>query len=349
MSRSTSNAIARAALFASAFGCRGIDGSAVDAVPAASGWDGPSVAHAYDPIAVDTDPADTPPGPEPLDAVALATRRPPLVHVDYQNGCALEEEGKAFCWGNREYVFRDMDQGPFDVICNKALSPMAIRRGEPGLFFPVADSYTLGGFEMAAEPYSWVDLDCGVTDGSGACGIDTDGALHCYRANAGDIPTGSGWVKVSIGYRTVCALHSTDGVQCWGSSERLGDFSYSVPPAVDVDVGPGGACVITPERTVVCDGSEPGIVDGVPPNLDEVWRLAVGHVFACALKLSGEVVCWGGTSAAPNSEVIDEAPVTHDFVALDVNFAHACAIRSNGTVECWGVEDRGVLDPPTPP
>ena len=72
---------------------------------------------------------------------------------------------------------------------------------------------------------------------------------------------------------------------------------------------------------------------------------AQGEV-ACAPMESGLMRCWG----EPRRAVVDEAPSSGTFLALDIGRApssehaaeHACAIETDGDLRCWG-DDHGII------
>lgn len=73
------------------------------------------------------------------------------------------------------------------------------------------------------------------------------------------------------------------------------------------------------------------------PQLTDATRIAVGGLRACALRASGDVVCWhrGGTPE-PIAEV-------HEAVAITLGARHACALLRSHEVACWGNGEHGQL------
>jgi alpha-tubulin suppressor-like RCC1 family protein len=82
-----------------------------------------------------------------------------------------------------------------------------------------------------------------------------------------------------------------------------------------------------------------------------VVAVGTGDLFACLLRGSGAVECWGaavladgGASASPVPMVGLESGAS----ALSVGARHACAVKGDGGVACWGWNDHGQLGDPNP-
>ncbi|MEY4066478.1 MAG: hypothetical protein RIR26_2686, partial [Pseudomonadota bacterium] len=129
-------------------------------------------------------------------------------------------------------------------------------------------------------------------------------------------------VQVVAGTDFTCALRNDGAVYCWGlnSSGQVGDgtiINKSVPTAVS---GLGTAS---------------GVVS-----------LTAGAQHACALKATGETVCWGAngsgqlgdgsTSQRTSPVVVSGTTGGSTIVALSAGSAHTCAVRWDGTASCWG-------------
>ena len=141
-------------------------------------------------------------------------------------------------------------------------------------------------------------------------------------------------VAVSSGPLGSCALLASGEVACWGLSDdgRLGDgnedLEYCHPNGLN--------CSRTPVLVA---------------NLTDAVGVSVSSTSACAIRSSGDIVCWG-TDVHP---VDDETwtyethwtPVEIDGVsdAIDVSTgSQPCAVTADGTVTCWTAFDD---DPPS--
>ena len=180
-------------------------------------------------------------------------------------------------------------------------------------------------------------------------------------------------VELVCGYHHSCVRHKSGEVSCWGRSYHgeLGSGTTD-PTHVPVKVtglaeveqlgaGDGFACARVKGGKVWCWGTAAdgrlgtGETEGVQAapaavkELSDAKQLGVGRAHACAVKGSGELVCWGenargqlgrgdevtGSSSTP-VVVAGLAGVT--LVAGGGN--HTCALTEAG-LRCWGSIDYG--------
>ena len=142
---------------------------------------------------------------------------------------------------------------------------------------------------------------------------------------------------LSLGNNHTCALENTGKVLCWGegASGRLGNDAED-----DKD-----------HPVYVVDG------DGSEGHLTGIVEISLGNDFACALKNTGKVLCWGyggsgrlGNDAGDDKDhpvyVVDgDGSTNHliDIVQVSAGASHACALRNTGEVLCWGEGASGQL------
>ncbi|MBL8777231.1 MAG: hypothetical protein JNK12_14910 [Acidimicrobiales bacterium] len=150
-----------------------------------------------------------------------------------------------------------------------------------------------------------------------------------------------GWHRPSIGY--TCALLDDGSVKCWGGNAYgqlgqgvltpLGDQDGEMAALAPVDLGPG--------RTALA-------VDA-------------GAEFACAIRDTHDVVCWGETDGVhTDRHDVDDSvgddpgemgsalvPVNlgpgRTATAISVSDTHACALRDDQRLVCWGQNNDGQL------
>ncbi len=127
-----------------------------------------------------------------------------------------------------------------------------------------------------------------------------------------------------------CALR-TGKVFCWGS-----DYSGQL--------GDGGSTAF--RRTMAA-------VQG----LDGATKVTAGGLHTCAIRGTGEVVCWGdnvvgqvGNEGVPiglhgHTPVPVGVPGLVDATDVSAGTGHTCAIRTGGQVVCWGDNEYGQLGP----
>jgi len=178
------------------------------------------------------------------------------VAIGYDFICALHDDGLVRCWNRSRTAYM-----------NPLTESPAVLDFGPGKIMK--------------------DLDAGW---SGACSVGTDDAGYCWNMGDMDIPIGPiadfgagvRVQKISTAARSTCAVMSTGATRCWGSNifsgaQALGDRAgllgladdkcdvYALSgagevvlgnfPTVDVSAGISHSCVLSPQGTVKCWGS----------------------------------------------------------------------------------------------
>jgi alpha-tubulin suppressor-like RCC1 family protein len=93
-----------------------------------------------------------------------------------------------------------------------------------------------------------------------------------------------------------------------------------------------------------------GLVEDAPVGTFQSVSCGYGH--ACAVRTTGEVVCWGlpnKSDGAPNitdQGQATDAPVTANFQHVGVDSSHSCAVTTDNKVMCWGSDGGGKSTPP---
>lgn len=218
------------------------------------------------------------------------------------------------------------------------------------------------------------------------------GSNHRGESGAGDGPRARPTVvdglppatALAAGDSFSCALASGEA-WCWGR-DPLRDGRDPTPArvagisgALELAAGDGHACARLGDGRVLCfgTGAKGQLGDGRPPDmvpsrsphappyarprlaevadLDDARAIAVGGSFACALRQSGAVTCWGegrsgelGDGAPPREDGRNTpAPVAglDDVVELAAGSAHACARLTSGALRCWGYNEFGQAGP----
>jgi alpha-tubulin suppressor-like RCC1 family protein len=202
--------------------------------------------------------------------------------------------------------------------------------------------------------------------GHHTCALSTSGAVSCWGANnSGQLGNGSvvfqsdvalpvnglpePAIAISAGDAHTCAVTSSGGAWCWGSSSfgQLGN-----PQAVPV-----GVSSVTPVQVL-------GV--NMKP-LTGFSSVSAGTTSTCGL-ISGLVACWGDVNPDPKGSALDflgNGPPTNSSPAatvlvgpqseasVSVNGGTTCLV-SKGSVQCWGFNSAGELgngmmgDSPTP-
>ncbi len=154
-------------------------------------------------------------------------------------------------------------------------------------------------------------------------------------ASEGDVDVGGDVVEIAAGARHTCALLTTGDVRCWGAGDR-GQLGYANTENIGDTEAPASAGNVNVGAKVA--------------------QVVAGNNVTCALRVDGDVTCWGdgayGALGYANTENIgdDEEPasagtvdVGGKVVQLAVRESHVCALLATGSVRCWGRNNLGQL------
>lgn len=272
--------------------------------------------------------------------------------------CGLRPGGAVYCWGAGQ-------NGQLGVIgASRARTPLA-----------VIGSYTAA--DVSAGDQYWCELRQGgkvACTGTGALGqLGTGGiSLEQYPHEVVGLPAAT---KIDAGRATACAT-TADGLYCWGDASYgqtgTGDLIFdpvttpqkvpNVAPPVDVSVGSVHVCAVQANGQVQCWGStEDGrlgndrssaITESGPlvTGITDATAVAAGQRHTCALRASGEVLCWGGNvlgqlGHGPGPATNTPTPVSGltGVTQISTNTSATCAVKTDGTVWCWGEGSLGQL------
>lgn len=286
---------------------------------------------------------------------------------NWGQSCAVTASGGAMCWGWND--FGQLGDGtktqrtlPTDVSeLTSGVSKIAAGYGHTcalttgggvkcwgGDFSPDSNQGQLGNGSNAA---SLVPVDViGLGSGAGAqaiatgkaftCAVTAMGGAKCWGANDFDqlgdndpmfldqntpvdvFGLTSGVASLATGEAHACALTTAGGVKCWGlaNTGALGNNSHgnlTQPIASDVT----------------------GLTSGVA-------AITAGSQHTCAMKSTGEVLCWGrndvgqvgdGTTTQRNTPV----SVATGAVAIAAGSFHTCMLTAPGVSQCWGNNAQG--------
>jgi alpha-tubulin suppressor-like RCC1 family protein len=180
---------------------------------------------------------------------------------------------------------------------------------------------------------------------SHTCALKPDGTAVCWGANSngelgiGVITTTQSTATVAVvdltqavalatGKQHTCALHGGGAVSCWGENSRgqLGNGTF---------VGTGSTGITRPAAV-------PGISDAV--------ALAAGDFHTCALRATGQLLCWGinasgqlGDGTTNNTATPTAVLGLGNIVAVGASTNNTCALTAQGTMFCWGSNNKGQL------
>ncbi len=272
------------------------------------------------------------------------------IHAGERSTCLLRSNGKVLCWGS---VAGAGNTGYSPRVVS-ALGPVLDITSAGSRAYAVLESGRVVSFSSAewdapvAEPVT----DGVAIDSSGVnntCVLRESGLVSCWGTNAYgeagvgmtgavDTPTTvSGLndaIQISLGQLHACALHQGGAPTCWGynGQGRLGDG----------ETGSASA----PRPVVITAGSSEAYQD--------FEQIAAGSSHTCALRVNGDVLCWGyNTSQQLGTEYPETTqslvPVIVEGLSGVVSVhsspyaTHTCALHDDGTVSCWGGNAYGQL------
>jgi DNA-binding CsgD family transcriptional regulator len=239
------------------------------------------------------------------------------------HACAVRESGEVDCWGDTHYPWVNPQRTCEVFLCLRA----GVLDVPPGRYRSVAvgSNHTCALRESGeiacwglprygltgAPPGQYRQLE---TAGGYACAIRESGEIACWTGGGTesvDAPAGT-YRSLRLGNHA-CAIRESGEIDCWGDTYVQSGECGLLPCVLDFRYEGGD--------------NDYGQLAAPPGKYRSV---AVGSKHTCALRESGEVVCWGGnrfgeTSAPPGK-----------FRLLEGGDHYACATRELGEVACWG-------------
>ena len=172
-------------------------------------------------------------------------------------------------------------------------------------------------------------------------------------------------VELAVGMSSTCARRATGAVACWGSNDSgvLGDGTKTdrgtpkdVPGLTrieEITLGSRHACARTRGRVLCWGANEEGqLGDGTTierrrpvavVGIDDAIAISAdGEEHTCALRASGQVLCWGannvfqlGMGSGPSRSTPQDIAGLADATAISAGGDESCAIRKDRSVVCW--------------
>ncbi|MBU1238372.1 hypothetical protein KKF84_18035 [Myxococcota bacterium] len=322
-----------------------------------------------------SEPVVTPTSTMVTDAVALS--------IGWDNGCYLNADGDAFCWGDNRYG----QVG--DNTETDRLSPAAVTHSGTG-FASISSGY---GFSCAVDlegtGYCWgAALD-------GRLGNNVTGLATFSVPQAVETTNLQGTLtRIAAGKQHACALDVNGQAYCWGNNlggkcgTGAAAANYTIPTPVsttrvftDICAGGNHSCTLDTLGAPWCWGDnsvgqlgnlateggvarDPVAVNGV--NNVVFTSIACAQTFestlaypshTCALDSSGHIWCWGsgalgqlGNGATPDYSVVPvqvTRPVGVTFTSVTAGRDHTCAGDDSGQVWCWGSNEQHQINDST--
>ena len=216
----------------------------------------------------------------------------------------------------------------------------------------------VGGGPSGSTVSTTVPVTSGVSAASGATWVRLPVPVMERVDPVVEEVSGGGFTSVSAGWSYSCGLRVDRSVECWewradlsGHPDRMmgirslddpellwsKDLADGTPPGgefVMVDAGWAYACGIRPTGGVECWGWNPVAV--LEPPGGEFTSVSAGLEHACALRSGGEVECWGFSSQWKGVLVLPDGPFTAIAAGVVLRSGFLCGLRPGGEVECWG-------------
>ena len=269
--------------------------------------------------------------------------------------CGLRTDGSVVCWGDDR-----RGQSSVPPALRKARSARAIATGQRHSCAVRAD-YTVTCWGRSDLGQLRVPADLGpvtaLSAGSGSdhtCAIKANGAVACWGdaryGQVSQVPAGTDWVEISVGYVHTCGRRADGTVACWRIKETTS------PPMSSFALIIHNSCGIRQADShlqcwgalLTFDGAHRW-VDGRGVYPVAFKAVSHGEDNLCGiLKEDSTLECWGGldgsrTNITPPSDL--------GTVKAIGTFQHnACAVKTDDTLTCWGkYGSAGENDPNTVP
>ena len=243
------------------------------------------------------------------------------------HACALNIEGKVFCWGRQS----DGQLG------NGATSTAHINYPATVDLSNIVQIASLDRHTCAlgsdGEVFCW---GRGVL---GQLGNNADGSQNLpVKVVAQDSTTDplTGIIQIAIGSNHTCALNFAGEVFCWGQGTygQRGD-----------------------NRTTNINYPVKVVSDSVGTPLSNIAQVVTGSSHTCALNNDGNVFCWGygangrlghgedGNSSLPVSVVESDGSqsLLSNVTQISAGYRHTCTLKTDSTLVCWGLGDNGQI------
>jgi alpha-tubulin suppressor-like RCC1 family protein len=273
--------------------------------------------------------------------------------------CALDLEGRAWCWGSNAGFQLGVEQtasecGSPAVPCS--LVPVLVGTGRTFIAISAGRAHTCA-LATDSVPFCW--------------GSNSDGQLGVGGSSTPEpqIPGTAPMRSLTAGSAHSCGVRTDNVLVCWGSN-RFGAVGAGVGKGVrpttiaaafrflDVRTSDERTCARTTSARVMCWGAMWTSTQGdtnyttireVPafvPSLGDMSDESLGPTSACSVDASGFAWCWesnlfgeGGAGPGPGSITPHRVASDEEFVSVSVGAAHACGVTKQGAGFCWGSND----------
>ena len=231
------------------------------------------------------------------------------IFTDYSGGCALQDDGRAFCWPLYSKHVSYLDGEYTSVARGSSNSVVCGLKGDG-----TVACYNRNGNPAKAPPeherfISIVLVRRGLDGDMRACGLRDDGYVVCWDSwGSGKAPDEGGFKSISGNssyYGLFCGLREDGTVLCWGLTGSSDEINRKAPEDERfASISVGGdryVCGLRPDFIPVCWGTKSAKDNGVldPPEGVRFTQISAGSSRVCGLKEDGIIVCWGQNADPP--------------------------------------------------
>jgi len=175
-----------------------------------------------------------------------------------------------------------------------------------------------------------------VSSGQHHCGLTTTGEVRCWGgwATRGEPPEDETFTHIAVVNQGGCGLREDGSVACWDASFLSKGAGAPASPATDLDGSQTALCAVLQDGTLHCWACLGHNKKVCSPPQGDFLQVSVETDFACAIRSSGAVTCWG---CRANPDLCQ--PPADPFVQIDVGGLHSCGVTAAGVAACWGNGD----------
>lgn len=286
--------------------------------------------------------AGAPPAPDPLDwCIGRVDHRPIKITGGDQTLAVLFDDGTVYCWG--DHYTSQCDATMFQLVLSTPIQIPTL----PCLQDVAISSVGLGVLSDG-RAVQWGGTP---TEGPGSRAAPTTVRVIDVPAPVTAVYSG-GMLLGAVADGDAYSWTPTDP----GSAPRPTQVVLD-GPAEGMAGTPGASCYRFGGGALACLGRNVGLwgptieSSSVPVPID-IGGMALDHFIhgasACALRVDGEVLCWGDNSLGSLGRGIDSTELASDptpqvilepgpFVGLSSGGPGGCAWRASGEVVCWGI------------
>ena len=281
--------------------------------------------------------SDTLAHPEPH--LVVLPQRATRITVGYDHACAIDEDGRAWCWGDD----RMFESGATSAAerCGTGADEAACRTRPVRVAAPSPFALIGAGFRRS-------------------CGTMTDGITACWgSAGEGNEPSDSASIER-------CGPPNSAS-WCRRAPTRVPLQLEQPPPRPPIyaalttlSVGAFATCGTTIGNVLLCwgRGTRPSWNPNIGPSGLGVASTSIGYVHACVLREDLVVLCWSGTrelgvlgtdpslsafryTSYRTTRAVEDG---HHFSAVTAGGLHSCALEATShAAYCWGANQYGQL------